>query len=80
MADIGEALGIIGILASAVQAARILADVDIEVCDAAVDATAIGEEAQALASILMILQKWLLSATIKPAAATSLIGNLKTDL
>jgi hypothetical protein len=80
MAGIGEASGIIGILASAVQSARILRDFVIEVRDATADATAIGEDAQALSSILVTLQKWLLSGTIKPAAATSLTGALNTCL
>lgn len=80
MAGIGEASGIIGILASAVQATRVLADFVIEVRDATADATAIGEDAQALSSILVTLQKWLLSGTIKPAAATPLTGALNTCL
>lgn len=80
MAGIGEASGIIGILASAVQATRVLADFVIEVRDATADATAIGEDAQALSSILVTLQKWLLSGTIKPAVATPLTGALNTCL
>ena len=80
MAGIGEASGIIGILAAAVQAARVLADFTIEVRDATADATAKGADAQALSSILSTLQKWLLTGAIKPAAAASLTGALNTCL
>jgi hypothetical protein len=80
MAGIGEASGIIGILAATVQAARVLRDFSIEVRDATADAIAIGEDAQALSGILTTLQKWLLTGAIKPAAAASLIGTLNACL
>jgi hypothetical protein len=80
MAGIGEASSIIGILAAAVQAARVLADFTIEVRDATADARAIGEDARALSGILSTLQKWLLTGAIKPAAAASLTGAINTCL
>jgi hypothetical protein len=78
--ELGAASSIVGIIASAVQAARVLSDFAIEVRDAPADAIAIGQDAQALESILATLEKWLLTGAIKPAAGASLAGALNTCL
>lgn len=78
--ELGVASSVVGIIASAVQSARVLADFAIEVRDAPADAIAIAQDAQALSTILATLQKWLLTGAIKPAAAVSLTGALNSCL